>query len=124
MPVLYPACCKCTFHVFCQNPGFEHVAPGWGGADPEVAPNNRSAGLFNQWLDETAANGTFPDVLSWHVLWDSFDTDYNPSPRFEVPRLEAALSARGLPTPSSGGVKLMINEYGGDKSQNSPASSA
>eukprot|EP01046_Picozoa_sp_COSAG06_P043276 COSAG06_NODE_5648_length_3342_cov_1.867407_3_plen_325_part_00 len=89
----------------------------WGGADPESAPGNKTAGLFNQWLDETKASDTFPSVLSWHVLYDSSNTDYNPSPAWEVPRLQSCLKQRGLN--ESG--KLMINEYGGDKAQQGPS---
>jgi hypothetical protein len=66
-------------------PGSKIVGPSiWGGADPDSAVGNISAPLFNQWLDETKANDTFPDVLSWHVLADSFAGDYNPSPKWEV----------------------------------------
>ena len=89
----------------------------WGGADPESKPGNATAGLFNQWLDETKKSDTFPDILSWHVLYDSFAGDYNPSPAWEVPRMKASLAARGLPT-EKGKVKFMINEYGGGKAQN------
>jgi hypothetical protein len=92
----------------------------WGGADPESAPGNKTAGLFNQWLDETKASDTFPSVLSWHVLYDSSNTDYNPSPAWEVPRLQSCLKQRGL----NESVKLMINEYGGDKAQQGPSSAA
>jgi hypothetical protein len=102
-------------------PGAVIVGPSiWGGADPENAPCNKTAGLFNQWLDEVKASDTFPDVLSWHVLYDSFDTDYNPSPAWEVPRLLAAIKQRGL----NESVKLMINEYGGGKAQDGPSSAA
>ena len=43
----------------------------WGGADPESAPGNKTAGLFNQWLDETKANGTSPDA-GFYALGKSF----------------------------------------------------
>ena len=87
-------------HLRAAIPGAVIVGPSiWCGADPESAPDNATAGLFNQWLDETKASteqnktkqnktkNTFPDVLSWHVLYDAFDTDYSPSPAWEVPRL-------------------------------------
>jgi len=65
-------------------------------------------------LDE--AKKPVPDVLSWYVLSDAD----NLSAAFEVPRIHAALAQRGL----NSSVKLIINEYGGGKAQDGPASAA